>query len=129
MSTQKTAWLIVACCLLPFASEGLAQGELPGPPRMLTIVVSGEWGVARAANIEKLLSDVASHINGLLRTPWAGEVHVRSAPLSDPTPGLYSVFRKPTQSLFNSPARTVVGISMPTSLHMNSVMFYPVMRA
>ena len=86
MSTQKTAWLIVACCPLPFASEGLAQGELPGPPRMLTIVVSGEWGVARAANIEKLLSDVAAHINGLLRTPWAGEVHVRSAPLSDPTP-------------------------------------------
>ena len=86
--------MIVACCLLPFASEGLAQGELPGPPRMLTIVVSGEWGVARAANIEKLLSDVASHINGLLRTPWAGEVHVRSAPLSDPTPRTLLRFSK-----------------------------------
>ena len=94
MSTQKTAWLIVACCLLPFASEGLAQGELPGPPRMLTIVVSGEWGVARAADIEKLLSDVASHINGLLRTPWAGEVHVRSAPPSDPTPRTLPRFSK-----------------------------------
>ena len=33
MSTQKTAWLIVACCLLLFASEGLAQEELPDPPR------------------------------------------------------------------------------------------------
>ena len=86
MSTQKIALLIVACCLLPFTSEGLAQEELSGPPRMLTIAVSGEWGVARAADIEKLLSDVASHINGLLRTPWAGEVHVRSAPPWDPTP-------------------------------------------
>ena len=34
MSTQKRAWLIVAsCCLLLFASEGLAQEELPDPPR------------------------------------------------------------------------------------------------
>ena len=86
MSTQKTAWLIVACCLLPFASEGLAQGRTPRSARMLTIVVSGEWGVARTADIEKLLSDAASHINGLLRTPWTGELHVRSAPPSDPTP-------------------------------------------
>ena len=44
------------------------------------IVVSGEWGVARAADIEKLLSDTASHINSLLKTPWAGEVHVKPAP-------------------------------------------------
>ena len=86
MSTQKKAWLSVACCLLPFSSEELAQGELAGPPRMLTIVVSGEWGVARAADIEKLLSDVASQINGLLRTPWAGEIHVKPAPSHDPTP-------------------------------------------
>ena len=94
MSTQKIACLIVACCLLPFASEGLAQGELPGSPRMHTIVVSGEWGVARTADIEKLLSDVASHINGLLRTPWAGEVHVRPAPPSDPTPRVLFRFSK-----------------------------------
>ena len=53
---------------------------------MPTIVISGEWGVARAADIEKLLSDAASHINGLLRTPWSREVHVRSAPPGDPTP-------------------------------------------
>ena len=33
MSTQKTAWLIVACCLLLFTSEGLSQEELPDPPR------------------------------------------------------------------------------------------------
>ena len=53
---------------------------------MLTIVVSGEWGVAQHTDIEKLLSDTASHINGLLRTPWAGEVHVKPAPPSDPKP-------------------------------------------
>ena len=86
MTTQKAAWLIVACYLLPFVSEGLAQGELPSPPRMLKIVVSGEWGVARVADIEKLLSDGASHINSLLRTPWSGEVHVKPAPTSEPKP-------------------------------------------
>ena len=31
MSTQKRAWLIVACCLLLFASEGQAQEDLPNP--------------------------------------------------------------------------------------------------
>ena len=95
MSIQKTAWLIVACCLLLFAREGLAQEEPPDPPprrsnryqaKMLTIVVSGEWGVAQRTDIEKLLSDTASHINGLLRTPWAGEVHVKPAPVNDRTP-------------------------------------------
>ena len=86
MSTQKTAWLIVACGLLLFAREGLAQEELPDPPRMLTIVVSGEWGDAQHADIEKLLSDTASHINGLLRSPWAGELHVKPAAPNDRTP-------------------------------------------
>ena len=33
MSTQKTAWMIVACCLLLFASAGLAQEEVPDSPR------------------------------------------------------------------------------------------------
>ena len=33
MSTQKIAWLIVACCLLLFASAGLAQEEVPDSPR------------------------------------------------------------------------------------------------
>ena len=33
MSAQKKAWLIVACYPLLFASEGLAQEELPDPPR------------------------------------------------------------------------------------------------
>ena len=33
MSTQKTAWLIVACCLVLFASVGLAQEEFSDPPR------------------------------------------------------------------------------------------------
>lgn len=33
LSTQKTIRLIVACCLLWFASEGQAQEELPDPPK------------------------------------------------------------------------------------------------
>ena len=53
---------------------------------MLTIVVSGEWGVAQHPDIEKLLSNTASHINGLLRTPWAGEIRVKPAPPGDPDP-------------------------------------------
>ena len=53
---------------------------------MLTILVSGEWDGAKLPDIEKLLLDTASHINGLLRTPWAGEVHVKPAPSHDPTP-------------------------------------------
>ena len=53
---------------------------------MLTIVVSGEWGDAQHADIEKLLSDTASHINGLLRSPWAGELHVKPSAPNDRTP-------------------------------------------
>ena len=94
MSTQKTAWLIVACGLLLFAREGLAQEELPDPPRMLTIVVSGEWGDAQHADIEKLLSDTASHINGLLRSPWAGELHVKPAAPNDRTPRILFRYSK-----------------------------------
>lgn len=33
MSIQKTVWLIAACCLVVFASEGQAQEELPDPPK------------------------------------------------------------------------------------------------
>ena len=51
---------------------------------MLTILVSGEWGVARAADIEKLLSDDASHINGLLRSPWLGQINVIPSDLGHP---------------------------------------------
>ena len=53
---------------------------------MVTIVVSGEWGVAQRTDIEKLLLNAASHINGLLRTPWSGKIHVKPAPVNDRTP-------------------------------------------
>ena len=50
----------------------------------LMIEVSGEWDGAKLPNIEKLLLDTASHINGLLRSPWLGQINVKPSDLGHP---------------------------------------------
>ena len=49
-------------------------------------VLPDDWGEARRCDIEILLKDTASHINRLLRSPFAGTIHVRFAPACDFTP-------------------------------------------
>ena len=73
--------------------------------RMLTILVSGEWGVARAADIEKLLLDAASHINGLLRSPWLGQINVIPSDLGHPWVSLRSSRTDPITVLLSARQR------------------------
>ena len=54
---------------------------------MLVIrVAPDDWGDARPVDIERLLEDVASHINRELRNPVTGTINVRIAPPTDDTP-------------------------------------------
>ena len=50
----------------------------------LIIEVSGEWGGTRLSEIEIALLDTASHINGLLRSPWLGQINVIPSDLGHP---------------------------------------------
>ena len=53
---------------------------------MQITVAQCDWGQARLADIEALLTDVACHIVRLLRGPLAGTITVRLAPPHDWTP-------------------------------------------
>ncbi len=47
------------------------------------------WGLAQPANIEALLKDTAFHMNRLLRSPFAGTIHVIPSPSNTPYPKIY----------------------------------------
>ena len=49
-------------------------------------VLPNDWGDAQLCDIKVLLEDTASHLNQLLRIPFAGEIHVKAAPPNDATP-------------------------------------------
>ena len=49
-------------------------------------VLPSDWGNAQPCDIKVLLEDTASHLNRLLRIPFVGEIHVKTAPPNDATP-------------------------------------------
>lgn len=49
-------------------------------------VVANGWGLAQPSDVEALLMDTASHLNGLLRALFTGTILVVPAPPSDPAP-------------------------------------------
>ena len=49
-------------------------------------VLPSDWGDAQLCDIKILLEDTASHLNQLLRIPFAGEIYVKAAPPNDETP-------------------------------------------
>ena len=53
---------------------------------MNIVVEPYAWGEAQPRDVEALLMDTASHLNGLLRAPFTGTIVVLPAPPSDPTP-------------------------------------------
>ena len=53
---------------------------------MKITVVPSDWGLARVQDIEALLLNTASHLNLLLRNPFAGPIVVVPAPSCDQTP-------------------------------------------
>lgn len=52
-------------------------------------VLPSDWGNAQLCDIKVLLEDTASHLNQLLRIPFAGEIHVKAAPPNDATPRVF----------------------------------------
>ena len=44
------------------------------------------WGLARPADIQVLLADVASHLNRYLRSPFTGTIVIRPSPVDEPYP-------------------------------------------
>ena len=88
-------------------------------------VLPCDWGEARPRDIEALLKDTASHLNRELRNPFNGVVNVKIAPPHDWTPLIHfrSAPDEPFVIQLTAKNRRWRPIS-PTSLHMNSVMFY-----
>ncbi len=52
-------------------------------------VLSDDWGEAKRCDIERLLTDTASHMNRLLRNPFAGTIHVKASPAWDFEPRIH----------------------------------------
>ena len=52
-------------------------------------VLQADWGDARLDNLNRLLKDVASHLNRLLRTPFEGTIYVKPSPKGQPLRALY----------------------------------------
>ena len=47
-------------------------------------VLQADWGDARLDNLNRLIKDVTSHLNRLLRTPFEGTICVKPIPLDQP---------------------------------------------
>ena len=56
---------------------------------MQLYVLQADWGDARLDNLNRLLKDVASHMNRLLRTPFKGTIYVKPSPPEQPPRALY----------------------------------------
>ena len=94
---------------------------------MQLYVPQADWGVAQLNDIEKLLKDVASHLNQLLRNPFEGTIHVIPSEEGFPRVLVRDPQINPFLSL-NSPPVIVIGANMLTSSHMSFVMCYPILK-
>ena len=67
----------------------IEQHPKPYQMNLRIIIEPGGWGVARLNDITRLLEDVASHLDRLLRTPFTGVIRVRQAPDHARTPRIF----------------------------------------